>query len=463
MLKKTSLISEGISLLFILALAGAFSASVANALNPVHPAELTDSQKNSLSIKLDELYPERTALLTSLPYSTTAAKLNIAAESAIIIDTETGSILYEKNADKEIPPASMTKLVEMYVVLEACENGKISLDDVVPLPPQSWSVNLPSDASRMFLGEGQIVTLKELLLGLSIASGNDASIAVASYVCGSMDSFVEQMNSVISSLGLTHTHFVESSGYSELNVTTAREFAAFSRSYIKRFPYALKEFHSQKMISYPEKKNLPEWQRDSEEISPVVQYNTNKLLGKLPGCDGLKTGFINESGYNLALTAVRYGNRFLSVTMGGPGNGTLEGNKYRNADGTELMEYAFSTFADYHAPENRKHIFAVSVEGSREKTVNLIPAMNEPFTVPFIAGGSPGGAAASVTARAYIPSVMYGDIMAGDKCGTITYSIGDTVLRTLPLVCDRDTGKGNIFECLWGKAVYETVRVLRPY
>ncbi|MCH5290974.1 MAG: D-alanyl-D-alanine carboxypeptidase [Treponema sp.] len=419
---------------------------------PPEPRALSRSEMAQLDNLLNQRYPERLQLLSPLPYPTVPAELELYAKSAIIIDTATGSILFEKNADEPIPPASLTKLVEMYVVFEAVQNGEASLDDMVPLPPESWSVNLPGDASRMFLGKNEQTTLRELLLGLAIASGNDASIAVAHYISGTMEDFVARMNAVISSLELKNTHFVESSGYSELNTTTARDFAAFSRAYLNRFPDSLEQFHAQKKISYPLEHNLPETQKHLGDTKAVTQYNTNRLLGVLPGCDGLKTGYIDESGYNLALTAERYGTRFLSVTLRGPGNNSQEGNRYRLADGTTLMEFAFHSFADYRAPTGeRAHRFTVGLAGAAEKSVKLVPALSEALTVPFIASDSPGGAAASVRVTAHIPSCIYGAVEQGTVYGTLTFSLAGTELRTIPLVAERTVPQANMFSQMAGK------------
>lgn len=429
--------------------------SAMEALRPEDPRARTPEQEAQLASVLDSLYPERTsAALQALPYQSQPAQLHINAGSAILVDVQTGSILYEKNADEEIPPASMTKLVEMYVVFKAVEDGEVSLDDEVPLPPQSWSVNLPDDASRMYLGEGQRVTLRELLLGLAIASGNDASIAVAYYICGNMDDFVGRMNAVVRSMGLSRTHFVESSGYSEKNLTTAREFASFARMYLQKYPQSLQLFHAQPLLRYPAEKNLPPSQRSLGDSLAITQRNTNKLLGKIPGCDGLKTGYIDESGYNIALTAEQNGTRFLSITMRGPGHSTAEGNRYRVEDGLTLFNYAFSHFADYRAPQHGEHEFTVGLTGARGKAVKLVPALDESFTVPFITSDSPTGAAASVHAYAQVPDCLYGGIRCGQQYGTITYYIGDTELRTLPLVADRDVPPGGIAGRLWGKALY---------
>ncbi|MDO4505700.1 MAG: D-alanyl-D-alanine carboxypeptidase family protein [Spirochaetales bacterium] len=442
-----------LAFLFLTVFTICLGVSVHRLINPKSPAALSDTQKSELDEVLSQNFYE--PIVRSLPYKTIPANLTVNAESAILIDQDTGNVLFEKNADMLIPPASMTKLVEMYVVYEAVRNGEVSLDDVVPLPPESWAKNLPSDASIMFLGEGQKVTLRELLLGLAIASGNDASIAVANYVCKDMDSFVERMNRVIRDLGLKRTHFVESSGYSEKNITTAREFASFCRIYLRDFPEAIDNYHSQKVLMYPLEKNLPLDQKEKGDSEAVIQYNTNKLLGTLDGCDGLKTGFIYESGYNLALTAQRGRRRFISVTMKGPGTGSVQGNKYRVLDGTELMEFAFSKFASY-IPEGEGHSFVVGCSGSSEKSIRLVPAENESFSVPFIAGTSPEDAASKIHVTANIPNYLYGRIECGQELGTITYSLEGKNLRTISLVADRKSQRKNIFGRLWGKITYRT-------
>ena len=154
-------------------------------------------------------------LLQPLPYTLPDLGINVGAESAILIDVSNGCVIWEKAADEVIPPASMTKLFAMYVVEQEITAGRLHYDDIIPLPPECWACNMPPHSSLMFLGKGQVVTLEELLLGLSICSGNDAAYALAYAVCGSMEEFVNRMNEVAWQAGLTHTHFVESSGYSE--------------------------------------------------------------------------------------------------------------------------------------------------------------------------------------------------------------------------------------------------------
>lgn len=355
------------------------------------------------------------------------------AASAILLDAETGAVLLEKKADSIIPPASMTKLVAMYAAFRAVEAGEAAFDDVVDLPPESWAVNIPPGSSLMFLGEGQIVTVRELLLGMAVASGNDAAIAVAFHIAGSVEAFVGRMNAEMERIGLSHTNFTEPSGLSEFNATTAREFAAFSREYIARYPQALKAFNSQTRIEYPMPWNLPEGRRES----PVIQSSTNKLLGTLKGCDGLKTGYIHESGYNLALTAERDGSRFISITMGGPGNGSFEGNILRNSDGASLMEWAFANFATIRSspPENQ----AVTVWAGKQPAVYAVPVLPASFTAPRAAadGKEP-------VSRIILPKAVRSPVRAGDVLGSLEYLIDGETCYAVPLVADRNSDRAGI-------------------
>ncbi|MCR5317694.1 MAG: D-alanyl-D-alanine carboxypeptidase [Treponema sp.] len=439
-LLKISFLIFDLALAVVVAFLTTAYVSAKNVKNAPAPAPLTAQEKKFLQTVLDSTYTkERDSLcLRALPYQAQAPHLDVKAKSAILVDTLTGSILYEKNADEEIPPASLTKIVEMYVVFSECKKNNISLQSEVPIPEEALAQNLPLDASRMCLGRGEHVTLEELLLGLAVASGNDASIATAKFVCGSMEEFVKKMNEAVKEAGLTKTHFVESSGYSEENITTAREFARFARHYINTFPEALAMFHSQKKIVYPVERNFSPEEKEraavGEKLS-VEQENTNKLLGVLEGCDGLKTGFINESGYNIAVTAERNGTRFLSVTMGGPGSNTAEGNKWRVADNTVIVEYAFNTFADFRSEVSQS--VSVPLAGCSQKSVNLIPAYPLNFTAPK-------GEKLSVTKK--VPEYIFDSVECGKQYGLLAYTSGDRILYTVPLVADRSIGKGTFFD-----------------
>lgn len=420
------------------------------------PRELSSEEKNiyrnEINEYLDKEYEIRNGILKPLPYRTKPFSLDVRAESAICIDVLNGNIVYEKNADEVIPPASMTKLFLMYVVFEEIEKGNASLDDIVPLVPESWASNMPPHSSLMFLGKNQTVTLDELLTGLAVCSGNDASYAVAYYLSGGMEKFIEKMNRVASGLNLVNTHFVESSGYSEKNTTTAREMASFCREYLRRFPHSVK-YHSALSFSYPKEKNLapedkgkPRFQDFSEGIPDnitmqITQNNTNPLLSVLKGCDGLKTGYIDESGYNLALTCRRDGIRFLSVTMKGKGSTTSEGQQGRVRDGTEIMEWAFRTFREYKNPLVLRS-YVIPVFNAEYPRINLVPAyVPECLLVPSSLAENPGRAEEEVSVDVEFPDFIKGNVVRGEVYGKIKYSLGGTLLETVPLVAERDLEK----------------------
>lgn len=424
----------------------------------VEATPLTAEQIYDLNEILYSQYPSEHQLLKKLPYNIGQTNLDVWAKSAILLDVSNGNILYEKNADAIIPPASMTKLFAMYVVEEEIASGRFSYDQVIPLPPESWACNMPPHSSLMFLGKDQKVTMEELLLGLSICSGNDAAYALAYTVSGSMEAFVERMNLVASDLGLEHTHFVESSGYSEKNQTTAREMAEFATVYLRRHPQSLHRFHSVLDFTYPKSKNLAPGDKPLAQdftqglpqkiTMPITQQNTNPLLGKLQGCDGLKTGYIDESGYNLSLTAVRGETRFLSVTMGGPGNNAKEGQAGRVHDGTELMEWAFKNFADTSL-ELKVHPYFVRSFNASEKMIRLLPAFTErTFTVPFVTGSSMAENLKSVRIEVHLPDYCWGAVEQGSVQGKIVISVADYILQEIPLVADRNLNKGNVLSAM---------------
>ncbi len=394
---------------------------------------LTEDEIAKLNRLLDNSYPsERGLSLRPLPYPAKSAKLDVVSGAAILVDAESGCVLFEKNADTVIPPASITKLFVMYIAFKEIEAGRIHLNDIVPLPEKTWAVNLPRDASLMFLGQGQTVTLDELLCGLAVASGNDAALAVAYFISGSPAAFVERMNGECRRLGLKHTHFVEPSGYDENNQTTARELAEFSRIYVTRFPESIERYHSLKSFAYPLKKNLPAWQQDAGDTKAVKQKNTNPLLGLLDGVDGIKTGFIYESGYNLALTA----------------KGSKEGNAGRIHDGTAMMEWAFNAFYDYRPSGESIYVPALASNG--EKFVNLVPAWTTSIPVPHLVGETAKESASQVKIAVNIPPYIYGEVKAGEKYGEIKYKLGDVTLATVPLIAAKNAGKSGLWGRFWG-------------
>lgn len=408
---------------------------------------LSEERKTEFSRALADLYPERSQTLRDLPYEAPAANFDLKAGAAILFDYESGFILYQKNAGQAIPPASMAKLFLIQCVLEKIKRGEARLDQTIPLDERSWAASAPPHSSLMFLGKGQIVTLEELLTGLSVASGNDAAAAIAYSLYGSMEKFLAEANGIIRASGLEKTVIVEPSGYSEENLTTPREMAAFCRLYVKNYPDALKKFHSIKNFVYPKEKNLPPEQRGRapqdfsrglpKEVWTSFDFeNTNKLLGVLPGCDGIKTGHIIESGYNLALTTKRGDQRFISVTMLGPGKSMAEGDAGRCADGTALHEWAYKNFRRFEPAAFSQTEFIVPLYGSEKTFVRLIAAESGCLPVPQ---------KANVSIKAYAPAFLFGAIKFGQECGSLEIMDGGRLLQKIPLVAQEECRAANQF------------------
>ncbi|NCN04359.1 MAG: D-alanyl-D-alanine carboxypeptidase [Spirochaetales bacterium] len=260
----------------------------------------------------------------------------------ILYDHESGIVLYEKNIDEPIPPASLTKLMTLHLLRSSAEEQGLGLDDEVQYSEAAYAVNAPPRSSLMFLEAGHRTTLRDLLLGLAVSSGNDAAIAAAEVASGSVARFVDQMNQEAGRLGLQNTYFEEPSGYSQYNLTTARDFARFLGYYLHRWPESLGLYHSALNFTYPRRENLT--LGATSRFLGVTQPNRNGLVGSYEGADGLKTGYIEESGYNLAFTAERDGFRLVGLVLGVQAPTPIEGSLIRQVDAQKLLDFGFQNF-----------------------------------------------------------------------------------------------------------------------
>jgi D-alanyl-D-alanine carboxypeptidase (penicillin-binding protein 5/6) len=368
----------------------------------------------------------------------------IASRSAVLVDSETGTVLYSKNPDDEIPPASLTKLMTMHIVFREAAGGRVSLDETAPITPESWAINQPRGSSLMFLAPGQTVSLREILLGLAVSSGNDAAAAAALCFAPTVRDFAGMMNMEAMRMGLTKTRFVEASGISENNITTAKEFASFCREYIRLHPEALAEFHSVPEFAYPLASNMGAAFRNKP--GTIVQRNRNTLLKTFPGVDGLKTGYIEESGYNIALTAEREGTRFIAVILGAPaGPG---GERIRDDDGKKLLDWAFANFKTLRPLAD---VEPARLWKGQSDWVKLVPGESLPFTVHADRG-------ASLRYYAEIQDPLTAPLPAGFTAGTLIISDELGELRRIPLVTAEAYEAGGFF-----KRLGDSIRMLwRP-
>ncbi len=255
-------------------------------------------------------------------FAETKADLAPNSKSAILLDFDTGKILYSKNDNEVLPPASMTKIMSMLLIMERIDNKTLSLTDEVTISENAASMG----GSQVFLQAGETYKVEELLKGIAIASGNDAVVAMAEKISGSVDDFVALMNEKAKSLGLTNTKFLNPHGLdTEGHVTTARDMATLARELIKHT--SILKFTS-----------IYEDYLKKSDGSSIWLVNTNKLVRFYDGVDGLKTGFTKNAGYCLTSTAKKNNTRFITVVMG------AETSDKRSSDTVNMLNYGFNTY-----------------------------------------------------------------------------------------------------------------------
>jgi D-alanyl-D-alanine carboxypeptidase (penicillin-binding protein 5/6) len=368
------------------------------------------------------------------PYTSKAPE--IISQAAVLIDTQTGALLYSKNPNQEIPPASLTKLMTLHLLMNEIDEGRASYDKIVPITVESWAQSQPAGSSLMFLEPGQIVTLREIMLGLAVSSGNDAAVAAALCLAPNMRDFAALMTAEARRMGLKVTRFVESSGISENNMTTAIEFAYFCSQYITLHPQSIMDFHSVTVFSYPMAANIPV--SSGKKTYTITQYNRNPLLNTFYGVDGLKTGYIDESGYNIALTARRNQTRFIAVLLGAPAR--PGGERIREADSIRLLSWAFDNFKTVRP--NIGKIENPRLWKGKENSVEIKPASSPDFT-------SPMNRASTLLFETRIEEPLIAPLPADFTVGFMIVSDEYGELNRVPLVTVKSCEKGNIFKRIW--------------
>jgi D-alanyl-D-alanine carboxypeptidase (penicillin-binding protein 5/6) len=254
-----------------------------------------------------------------------------AAQSAIMIDGQSGAVLYAKDADRPVPPASMAKVMTVYVAFEMLQRGLITLEDQVTVSPETWKA-WNNQGSTMFLSPNQQVTIDALLGGIIIASGNDACVVLAEGLAGSEAAYVDLMNQAAKRLGLSGSRFTNTTGWPDPNqIVTARDLARLGAALIRDFPDLYAKYYGQREITFGA----------TMGGKPITQGNRNPLLGRVTGADGVKTGHTEEAGYGLLGSAARNGQRLVTVVTGLPSMAA------RADEAVRFMEWGFRTFQRY--------------------------------------------------------------------------------------------------------------------
>lgn len=256
-----------------------------------------------------------------LPYKVSAEELIPNGVSGILIEANSGKIIFEKEKDKRLSIASMTKMVAQIIILEEIENKKISWDDIVTVSRNASGMG----GSQIYVEEGEKISVRDLMKGISVASGNDATVAMAEYISGSEEKFVKRMNDVVKSLGLKNTHFVNCTGLDEKDhYSSSYDMAMIARELVVNHPQIL-EFSS----------IYEDYLREGTD-NKFWLVNTNRLINFYDGADGLKTGHTDDAGYCLAATAKRGDLRLIGIVLG------ESDSKVRNAEVMSMLDYGFN-------------------------------------------------------------------------------------------------------------------------
>lgn len=339
---------------------------------------------------------------------------NLSAQGYILMDANSGKILAEKNSDTRMAPASLTKLMTMYVVSNALKTGTIHLDDKVRISKKAWQTG----GSRMFVKVNDDVTVRDLLQGIVVASGNDASVAMAEYIGGTEDAFVSLMNSEAKQLGMNNSHFMDSNGLPNPDhYSTAHDLAILAQAIIKNFPEDYK-LYSEKWIRY----------------NNIRQPNRNRLLWRFPYADGLKTGHTDAAGYCLVGSAVKDGTRFISVLMGTPSD------EARTEDSIRLLTYGFRFFETHKLYTADANVAHVRVWKGKNKETTL------GFTKDFYITVPPGQYKNIQTAVQ--TNDVKAPILKGQSYGTLNVTLNGQVLASAPLVALSDNPKGGFWRSM---------------
>lgn len=353
------------------------------------------------------------------------------ARSAILVEALTGAVLFESRADERIPPASLTKLMTLHLALQEMEEGRLNPSEVLEPGPDAWARNMPPRSSLMFLGPNQKLTVSQLLKGLVVDSGNDAAVEVADRIAGSVPAFVDMMNREAAHLGYRAMHFEDPAGISASNTITAREYADFARHFVIAHPDALKDLFSVREFTYPLAENLTGGNREKA----VTQSNRNVLLGKYEGADGLKTGYIDESGYNIAVTAERGGMRLISVILGVPDSGPVSGAALRAVESAALLDYGFTTFTTARAAYDEPA--PARVWKGRARSVGLRAS---PETIVAVRKDQVSSLRTEVLQTLDVEA----PVRAGQVLGAVVVSLGGRELARFPLRAEADVDRGGI-------------------
>ncbi len=355
-----------------------------------------------------------------LPATLAAQTMDSPAKTAILVEMETGAVLFSKEPDTPFPPASMSKMMTAYIVFDQIRNGSLNLTDTTKVSDSAWRQWAGTEASLMFLGAGEEVSVEDLLRGIVISSGNDACTVVAEMLAGTEDEFARWMTEKAKEIGMTSTKFENASGWpSPDQYVTARDLAILAERTIRDFP-ELYKYYSETSFTHG---------TDFQTGQPIKQGNRNPLLYRMPGvADGLKTGHTTEAGYGLTASAAEDGRRLILVVSG------LTSVQERARETERLIRYGLRNFSTYALFDKGEQVDEALVWLGDQNAVPLIAAEDVRLTMTR---RSRSGMKVTLAYDNPVPA----PIEAGQPLATVTISAPDMEDVTVPLVAGRNVSE----------------------
>ncbi len=352
-------------------------------------------------------------------FTPSAPKIN--AKGYILIDADSGKVIVEKEADTRLPPASLTKLMSLYIISNAIKSGAIHWDDRVQISTHAWK----AEGSRMFVKVNDQVPVRDLVQGVVVASGNDATIALAEHVASAEDAFASMMNAQAKQLGMNNSHFTDSTGLpGPDHYSTPRDFALLAQAYIKTFP---EDYHyfSEKWFAY----------------NGIRQPNRNRLLWRMPEADGLKTGHTSDAGYCLIGSAKKNGMRLISVVMGSPND------MVRTEESVRLLNYGFRFYETHKVYGANETITQARVWKGRNKEARLGLAEDLYVTIPI-------SQVKNLQKNIELNAPLKAPLEKGKPYGTLNMTVNNQVLVSKPIIALEDNPKGPIWRSVTDSLSY---------
>jgi D-alanyl-D-alanine carboxypeptidase (penicillin-binding protein 5/6) len=343
--------------------------------------------------------------------------LETTAESAVLMDYTTGRMLWSKEPDKELPMASVTKIMTLLLAVEALDQGKISLDDRVNVSENAWGMG----GSQIYLEPGEEMSMKDMLISVAVGSANDASVAVAEHIAGSEEAFVEMMNKRARELGCKHTRFANPTGLpAENHYTSAYDMAVILRE----------------ALNYPHFRKISSIYRYDIRGGDFVLWNTNKLLKWYRGVDAGKTGWTNEAKYCLAATAKRDGLRLISVVLGTP----EPRSHFRET--IKIFNYGFARYEAVNYAQKGERVKTVKVGKGNVETIGVAAGADIGMAVPR-------GQKDKYRGKIILPEEVTAPVQKGQKLGEFVLLEGEREVQRAPLVAQNQVSKASIFRQMY--------------